>query len=173
MRPGRVAAGPSGRRQGPTRLGGALRQAWIGYRRLLEAELAASGFEARFPDGRVLRICSRDPDATIADIGRELGLSRQGAAKLVAGLRDRGYLALHPSPASGREKLLVLTPKALEYLQAQRRAARRIEARLRREVGETGFEALYRLVEVLGGGEQPGLLEYIEGSVRDLPEPVE
>ncbi|HEY2562544.1 MAG TPA: hypothetical protein VGI44_02460, partial [Acidimicrobiales bacterium] len=43
------------------------------------------GFEDRgFPDGRVLRICSRIPEATISQIGRELGITRQGAGKVVA-----------------------------------------------------------------------------------------
>jgi DNA-binding MarR family transcriptional regulator len=157
----------------PQRLGAALRHAWIGYRRRLETELAGAGFESRFPDARVLRICTRDPDATIADIGRELGLTRQGAAKIVAGLRDGGYLVLDPSATSGREKQLVLTSKARSYLQAQRRAARRIEADLREEVGEDAFAALYRLLDLLGAEEQPRLREYLRKTHGALPEPVE
>jgi DNA-binding MarR family transcriptional regulator len=154
-------------------LGAALRRAWVGYRRLLEAELGAAGFTATFPDARVLRICSRQPDATIADIGRELAISRQGAAKIVSGLRERGYVVLQPSPTSGREKLLVLTPEARAYLRAQRRAARRIESRLAREVGPDGLAALHRLLEVLEGDDQPGLLEYLSRRGVELPEPVD
>ena len=157
----------------PPRLGASLRRAWIGYRRLLEAELAGAGFTAGFPDARVMRICSRQPDATIAEIGRELGISRQGAAKLVAGLRERGYLTLHPSPTSGREKLLVLTPRAMDYLRAQRRATRRIESRLARELGPESFAALHRLLEALGGDDQPGLLQYLGDRLVVLPDPVE
>lgn len=170
---------PAGRRplatedSGLPRLGPSLRRAWVGYRRLLEAELAAAGFTAGFPDARVMRICSRRPDATIADIGRELGISRQGAAKIVAGIRERGYLALHPSPTSGREKLILLTPRGRDYLRAQRRAARRIESRLAREVGAESFAALHRLLEALGGVDQPRLLEYLGDRMGILPEPVD
>lgn len=167
-----LVVGPAGARS-PARLGAALRQTWIGYRRALDAELRAAGFEPAFPDRRVLRICSKNPAATIADIGRELGISRQGAAKIVAGLRDRGYLTMSPSPTSGREKRLSLTPLALEYLRAHRRAARRIEGRLRRAVGQDCFASLYRLLDALGGPEQPRLAEYLASTSRSLPEPIE
>jgi hypothetical protein len=63
----------------------ALRQAWVGYQRRLDEQMATAGFEDRgFPDGLVLRICSRTPGVTISQIGRELGITRQGAAKVVA-----------------------------------------------------------------------------------------
>lgn len=160
-------------RRRPARLGAALRRAWIGYRLTLETDLAAAGFEGAFPDARVLRICARNPAATIADIGRELGISRQGAAKIVAGLSDRGYLTLSPSPHSGREKLLSLTPRANEYLQVHRRVARRIDERIRVELGEDAVSVLYRLLDALGGSEQPGLLEYLENRGHGLPEPLD
>jgi hypothetical protein len=42
-------------------------------------------------------------ETTISDIGRGLGITRQGASKIVAGLRDRGYLEVTPSAVDGRE----------------------------------------------------------------------
>jgi DNA-binding MarR family transcriptional regulator len=143
-------------------LGGALRRAWVGYQRLLDDELAVAGYEDRgLPDGRVLRICARDPEATISAIGRELAISRQGAGKLVASLRDRGYVTLDPSPDSGREKRITLTPRAREYLTAHRAAARRIEERLRVQIGEDAYGGLLLLVEALGGDEHPRMRDYI------------
>ena len=152
-------------RTGSAPLGGALRRAWVGYRRQLDEELAAAGFGDRgFPDGRVLRLCSGADDVTISQIGRELGITRQGASKIVASLRDRGYVTLSPSPTDGREKIVRPTRRAVEFLAAQRGAARRIEARLRRELGPEAFDSLYQLLDALGGGDQPPLAEYLRQS---------
>jgi DNA-binding MarR family transcriptional regulator len=152
-----------------TPLGGGLRRAWVGYQRLLDEELAAAGFGDRgLPDGRVLRICARNPEVTISEIGRELSMTRQGAAKLVAGLRDRGYVTLDPSPASGREKRITITPRAGEYLAAHRAAARSIERRLRAQLGEDAYQSLFLLLEALGGQDQPRLSDYIRRATRAI-----
>jgi DNA-binding MarR family transcriptional regulator len=135
----------------PARLGVALQQAWDGYQRELDRELAAAGFADRgFPDGRVLRLCaSAKADVTISQIGRELGITRQGASKIVASLRDRGYVALSPSPTDRREKIVTLTPRAVRFLAAQRQAASRIEARIRSELGPDAVDGLYGLLDAL------------------------
>src|SRR5579859_7795430 len=94
--------------QRPLRLAAALRRAWLGYQLRLDEGLAAAGFGDRgFPDGRVLRICAANPDGTtISQIGRELGITRQGASKTVASLRERRYVIVTPSATSGREKIV-------------------------------------------------------------------
>jgi DNA-binding MarR family transcriptional regulator len=147
------------------RLGAVLRQAWVGYRRRLDEELTAAGFgDHGFPDGRVLRICARSELPTIAHIGRELGISRQGAGKIVASLRERGYLTVSASTTNGREKVVALTPRAHEYLAAHRKASRRIEARLRRELGSDAFDGLLRIHAALDGDEQPALRDYLRSA---------
>ncbi len=142
-------------------LGGALRRAWVGYQRRLDEELATAGFGDRgFPDGRVLRICSRSDEVTISQIGRELGITRQGASKIVASLRDRRYVTLTASPTDGREKMVRLTARAVDFLVTQRKAARAIEHRLRAEIGADAFDSLSALLDALGGDEQPLLRNY-------------
>ncbi|MFZ0170606.1 MAG: MarR family winged helix-turn-helix transcriptional regulator [Acidimicrobiales bacterium] len=144
------------------RLGASLRRAWLGYQRLLDEELAAAGFDDRgFPDGRVLRMCSGAAETTISQIGRQLGITRQGASKSVASLADRGYVAVRASTTNGREKVVRLTPRAADYLAAQRKAGRAIERQLRSELGEESFASLSRLLEALGGDEQPRMREYL------------
>jgi DNA-binding MarR family transcriptional regulator len=134
----------------------------VGYRRQLDDELAAAGFGDRgFPDGRVLRLCSGASDVTISQIGRELEITRQGASKIVAGLRDRGYVTLSPSPTDGREKMVKPTRRAVEFLAAQHEAARRIEARIRSELGADALDGLYRLLDALGEEDQPRLADYL------------
>ena len=156
-------------------LGASLRQAWVGYRSQLDGELARAGFaDGGFPDGRVLRICNGASDVTISDIGRELGITRQGASKLVASLRTRGYVTLVSSPSDGREKIVALTPRARSFLQTQRDAARRIERRLTSQLGPAPMDALRALLDVLGGDQQPTMRDYLTESLRrgrdgDLP----
>jgi DNA-binding MarR family transcriptional regulator len=132
--------------------------------------MAAAGFGDRaFPDGRVLRMCRDTPGITTAQIGRELGISRQGAGKIVGGLVDRGYVSVEPSSRSARENAIALTPRAFEYLDAQRKAARAIESDLRRRLGPDGFDALDRLLEALGADETVRLREYLRHQgVREL-----
>jgi len=150
-------------------LGPSLRRAWVGYQRRMDDAMAAAGFADRgFPDGRVLRMCARSHDVTIAHIGRELGISRQGAAKIVALLEERGYLSVGDSPTNRRDKSVTATPRAIEYLAAQRTAARSIERQLRRELGTEGFEALQRLLDGLGADDDIGLREYLRARTREL-----
>ncbi len=54
-----------------------------------------------------------------------------------------------------------LTPRAIDYLAAQGKAARSIERQLRTELGPEGFVSLYRLLDALGGNEQPRMREYL------------
>jgi DNA-binding MarR family transcriptional regulator len=145
-------------------LGPALRRAWIGYQLRLDGAMAAAGFgERRFPDGRVLRLCSNPAGSTISAVGREIGITRQGAAKVVAHLSDRGYVSVADSASSGREKSVTVTARGMEYLKAQRSAAEGIEVELRSQLGAAGFSALNALLDALGGqGEQIRMRDYLQ-----------
>ncbi len=124
--------------------------------------MAEAGFDDRkFPDGRVLRACSGQAGSTISAIGRELGITRQGASKVVAHLRDRGYVAVADSATSKREKSVVLSPRGVDYLAHQRVAVRAIEDELRSELGEAAYSALGSLLDALDVGEELRLREYL------------
>jgi len=172
---GRGSLPDEGRRAGANRpgrthpaLGPALRQAWVGYQRRLDQEMAAAGFPDRgFPDGRVLRLCARSDEVTASEIGRELGITRQGAGKIVADLRDRGYVTLGSAPGDARQKVVTLTPRARDYLAAQRAAARRIVQELTQQVGDEAFGSLFALLEALGGEEsQFRMRDYLRHALR-------
>ena len=60
-----------------------------------------------------------------------------------------------------REKTVSITPRAIAYLDTQRTAARRIERRLRREVGDAAYDALTSLLDALGGADQPPMRDYL------------
>ncbi|MGA2306970.1 MAG: MarR family transcriptional regulator [Acidimicrobiales bacterium] len=146
-------------------LGVALRRAWLGYQLRVDRAMAEAGFgERRFPDGRVLRMCSGEAGSTISAIGRELGITRQGASKVVTDLRDRGYVTVADSTTSKREKSVTVTPRGIDYLAHQRAAARTIEDELRAELGEAALSALRALLEALDAGEGLRLRAYLRRS---------
>lgn len=131
-------------------LGAALRRARQGYRRRIDTELAAAGFaDRRFPDGRVLRIVAGPDETTISDVGRALGISRQGASKIVAALRTRGYLDVVPSATDSREKILTVTQRAAEFIAAWAAATAAVEEWLRTEIGDDGIAQLHRYLDIL------------------------
>ena len=149
-------------------LGAALRRAWLGYQTRLDTAMAEAGFgERRFPDGRVLRLCAGRAGSTISAIGRELGITRQGASKVVGHLRDRGYVTVADSATSRREKSVMLTSRGLDYLRTQRAAARAIEEALRALLGEAGFTALHALVDALDDAETARMRTYLRRSVAN------
>jgi DNA-binding MarR family transcriptional regulator len=146
-------------------LGAALRRAWLGYQLRLDRAMAEAGFgERRFPDGRLLRVCSGEAGSTISAIGRELGITRQGASKVVAHLSDCGYVTVADSLTSKREKSVLLTPRGIDYLAHHRAAAEAIEDDLRAEIGEEGFSALGALLDALDAGEELRLRAYLRRS---------
>ena len=147
-------ADTSGIEATPGGLGAALRRAWLGYQLRLDRAMAEAGFGERgFPDGRVLRMCAGEAGSTISAIGRELGITRQGASKAVAHLCDRGYVVVADSTTSKREKSVVLTRLGVDYLAQQRTAARAIEDELRAELGDGAIAALGALLVALDTGE--------------------
>ncbi len=124
--------------------------------------MAEAGFgERKFPDGRVLRVCSVEGGSTIAAIGRELGITRQGASKVVAHLRDLGYVLVADSTTSKREKSVVVTSLGVDYLAHQSAAAQAIEDELRAELGDAPLTALDALLVELDVGKGVRLREYL------------
>jgi DNA-binding MarR family transcriptional regulator len=113
--------------------------------------MTAAGFGDRgFPDARILRLCRDADGVTVSEIGRSIGITRQGAAKAVTSLAARGYVRVAPSKTSGREKDVTITPRALAFLDAHRQASSAIEREVRRRLGPDAQRALDRLVDLLG-----------------------
>jgi DNA-binding MarR family transcriptional regulator len=140
----------------------------------MDEELAAQGFtDRRFPDRPVLRMCSGPEDTTISQIGRGLGITRQGASKIVTGLSRRGYVTVTASPTNGREKIVRLTGRGAEYRAALRKAAQTIERQLRAEVGSEELESFCRVLDVLGGAGRPLPRAYLRelSALSDAPRP--
>jgi DNA-binding MarR family transcriptional regulator len=106
-------------------------------------------------------MCSGPAETTVSQIGRELGITRQGASKIVASLQDRRYVTVSPSATDGREKIVKLTPRAVDYLAAQRKAAHAIESHIRTELGPEALSNVIRLGDALGGDDDPRMSDYL------------
>jgi DNA-binding MarR family transcriptional regulator len=82
----------------------------------LHAELARQGHpEARPLHGFALQALGPD-GATISELGRRLGVSKQAAAKTAASLEQIGYLRRVSDPSDGRAQLLIRTELGTDML---------------------------------------------------------
>ncbi|BAV42848.1 MarR family winged helix-turn-helix transcriptional regulator [Mycobacterium ulcerans] len=141
----------NGYRSPQTPLGQVLRIAWWSYVHRVDTDMEAAGFERRrFSMNYVFALYALPGPMTISQMGRQFGVSRQAASKLVAELRDRGYVQTAPSPTDQREKVVELTPKAMEYLAARQRAAAALDRAIQQRVGADGVEQLHQILDAVG-----------------------
>ncbi|CAM4419646.1 MarR family protein [Mycobacterium basiliense] len=134
-----------------TPLGQGLRVAWWSYVHRVDTEMEAAGFERRrFSMNYVFALYALPGPMTISQMGRQFGVSRQAASKLVAELRDRGYVQTTPSATDQREKVVELTPKAIEYVTVRQRAAADLDRVIHERVGAEGARELYRILDIVG-----------------------
>jgi len=88
-----------------------LARAFNAYVEHLHYGLAARGFADLRPTfGLTLRALHAGP-RTLTELARELGVSKQAAAKVVGELEGRSLIEREPSPADGRATLLRLSAR--------------------------------------------------------------
>jgi hypothetical protein len=108
-------------------------------------------------------MCAEDAATTVSDIGRGLGISRQGGKDRRTPRRSRLSDGNCVSD-DRREKVAAVTPRAAEYLQSMRRARKAIDHELRAVVGEASFAALDRLVLELATDDDETLSVFLRRS---------
>lgn len=128
----------------------------------LHAELAKHGHgEARPVHGFALQAIGPD-GATVSELGRRLGISKQAAAKTAAGLEQIGYLVRRPSAADGRAVVLIRTPRGEEMLDLSAAIFEEIRLGWVRRLGPARVDAI-----------EDGLAEIVASSgmakIGDLP----
>jgi DNA-binding MarR family transcriptional regulator len=124
----------------------------------LRATLYSSGFTDLGPAyGYVFRALDEEPLQT-AHLAERLGMSDQGAAKIVTEMEARGYVERSPDPADGRAKRIRLTSRGGLALRTAREFHASFERQLRREHGAQKVDAVRRVLAHVVGGE-PGDLE--------------
>lgn len=141
----------SGGHSPQTELGQALRMAWWSYVHRIDTEMESAGHpERRFSMNYVFALYAQPGPMTISEMGRQFEVSRQAASKIVAELRDDGYVLTVPSSSDQREKVIELTPKAIEYVTARRDVAAELDAAIRARLGTAGFDKLRRALDSVG-----------------------
>ncbi|MFN0281554.1 MAG: MarR family winged helix-turn-helix transcriptional regulator [Kineosporiaceae bacterium] len=98
---------------------------------------------------------------TTAQLAHIMGMTKQGAAKLVGNLVDDGYLSGRPHEQDGRATLLTLTDRGRDLLSAAAAVQGELEEELARSLGRhdvaAARRALRALVEEYGDGSRPAL----------------
>lgn len=117
----------------------------------LERRLSAAGDALASSAGQslarwlVLEAIDQSP-ASVADIGRSLGLARQGIQRLADLLVEAGLATYEDNPRHARAKLMTITPdgrRALRLIQrAQREWSNRLGERLGRQRLETAMHTM-------------------------------
>jgi DNA-binding MarR family transcriptional regulator len=88
---------------------------------------------------------------TTAQLAQRLGMTKQGAAKLVTALERLGYLRVEPHASDRRARALVLTPHGRDLLERSVAVQRELEAEWSREVGPERMAALQEALAARAG----------------------
>jgi DNA-binding MarR family transcriptional regulator len=134
-----------------------LARAYIGFVEALRSELAAEGYDDLHGSfGYVARALAEEP-LTLRDLAVRLGITSQGALKIVDDMEAHGYLERRADPSDGRAKRLGLTKRGERALAAARAIHRRFERALADRFGKRKV-AIGRamLEEVVASGERDG-----------------
>jgi DNA-binding MarR family transcriptional regulator len=118
--------------------------------------------------------------ARISDLARKLGMTLQGASKMVVELEQLGYVSRRVDPDDRRNRIVELTAHGWAGIEAGREARAAVTADLRAVLGEPAagelISALQRLAEHTGGLREllarrlrPGLWPDAEAMAHDTP----
>lgn len=123
----------------------------LGYQGLvreLDAGLEAAGFDVKPSYGYVFRTLLKE-DLTTTKFGARLGITTQGAAKLIDEMERLGYVEKHPDPDDGRVKVLRLAERGHRAVAEARRIHLAFERRLAERYGAEDVAAMRRVLEAL------------------------
>ena len=86
-----------------------------------------------------------------SELGRRLSVSKQAAAKTIAVLQERGYVARDADPLDGRRKRLQVTELGFEVLRQGEEIFDELRDRWERQVGSAELESLEAHLATLVG----------------------
>jgi DNA-binding MarR family transcriptional regulator len=123
----------------------------------LRAELARQGYaDIHRSFGYVARTLSESA-LTLRDLAARLGITSQGALKIVDEMEATGYVVRRADPHDARAKRLYLSKRGDAALAAARRFHRRFEAGLRARIGAKAVDAARAMLgEIVADSERAG-----------------
>jgi DNA-binding MarR family transcriptional regulator len=113
----------------------------------LHAELAAAGHPALRPAHGYALNAIMNGSSTASAIAPRLGMTKQGAAKVLQALLDEGYVEPAVSGEDGRAKPVVLTGRGRDAVATSVRIQREIEQSWAADVGERRIASMRRVLE--------------------------
>lgn len=113
----------------------------------LHERLDAEGHPGIRPAHGYALVAIREEPATTAHLAGALGMTKQGAAKLVAALEDRGYVTREAHPDDARAQLVTLTERGRDLLTRSERIQAELEREWAERLGERTARALRRGLE--------------------------
>jgi DNA-binding MarR family transcriptional regulator len=145
-----------------------------GFRSLVDsatAELARRGYEDVRPvhDFAMRAIAAGADNAS--ELGRRLSVSKQAAAKTIAVLQERGYVAREADPVDARRKRLQVTPLGFDVLRTGEAIFDELRDQWERQIGAAQLASLETHLTTLVG-DPPGRFDTPAWMTRDLGEPV-
>jgi DNA-binding MarR family transcriptional regulator len=145
-----------------------------GFRALVDAateELARCGYQDVRPvHDFAMRAIAAGADSA-SELGRQLSIAKQSAAKTIAVLQERGYVTREPDPRDGRRKRLQVTPLGFEVMRRGEAIFDELRSRWERQIGAAELASLEgRLAQLVGAVpirfDTPGwIARDIDGSV--------
>ncbi|SCZ65736.1 MarR family protein [Epibacterium ulvae] len=85
-----------------------------------------------------------------SDIVVRMGLSKQAVQQLILDLEESGILRREPDPNDGRSKIVHFTKKGLAAQRDSQKAKRKVEAEIRKRLGDEEFERLVSILKKIG-----------------------
>ena len=108
----------------------------------LQEQLVAAGFvDHRAVHHNVMAHVTYD-GVRLTDLAERAGVTKQAMSELVRDLVKLGYLRTSPDPADGRAKLITLTARGREAVDAAMTAFRRIDRALAKHIGPRALDSL-------------------------------
>ncbi len=122
--------------EGATDFGILLNVAFGVFKAGMREHMTEAGFDDLGPSfGYVFRLLDSGP-RNLRLVAEELGITPQGALKIVNEMVEKGYIERRDDPEDGRVKSLRLTPRGSKALAEARRFHRRFEKELAGRVGK-------------------------------------
>jgi DNA-binding MarR family transcriptional regulator len=125
-----------------------------GFRALVDAateELARCGYQDVRPvHDFAMRAIAAGADSA-SELGRQLSVAKQSAAKTIAVLQERGYVTREPDPRDARRKRLQVTPLGFEVMRQGEAIFDELRARWERQIGAAELARVEgRLTQLVG-----------------------
>lgn len=133
-----------------------------GFRALADAatqELAERGHEDYRPAHEfAMRAIASGADSA-SELGRRLSISKQAAAKTIALLQERGYVARDADAKDARRKRLQVTPLGFEVMTTGEAIFDELRRRWGKEIGQRRLEDMERCLTKLLKSSRGGMLD--------------